>query len=68
MVLRCPHCDSNGEHVPSRFYGDWVACPSCELPFAWRDVPSDGERADDVRGNGANSKRQQFNPQRGMDR
>jgi hypothetical protein len=35
MLLRCPHCNRIRDHVRSDFYGDWVVCPACELPFAW---------------------------------
>ena len=38
MLLRCPHCKRSGEHVRSDFFGDWVVCSVCELPFAWREA------------------------------
>jgi hypothetical protein len=38
MLLRCPHCNRSGEHVRSDFFGDWVVCSVCELPFAWREA------------------------------
>ncbi len=38
MLLRCPHCDKNADHMRSDFFGDWVVCPTCELPFAWREA------------------------------
>ncbi|KPK65543.1 MAG: hypothetical protein AMS21_04410 [Gemmatimonas sp. SG8_38_2] len=36
MLLRCPHCQKRAEHSRGDFLGDWVVCPACELPFAWR--------------------------------
>lgn len=38
MLLRCPHCKRSGEHVRSDFFGDWVVCSVCELPFPWREA------------------------------
>jgi len=43
MFLRCPHCRRTGEHVRSDFFGDWVVCPVCELPFAWREAQAGGD-------------------------
>ncbi len=52
MYLRCPHCERRGDHTRSDFFGDWVVCPSCELPFAWREAQID-ELAADYHSNGA---------------
>jgi hypothetical protein len=49
MLLRCPHCSRSGEHVRSDFFGDWVVCSVCELPFAWREARSE---SDSESGNG----------------
>jgi hypothetical protein len=49
MLLRCPHCGRSGEHVRSDFFGDWVVCSVCELPFAWREARSE---SDSENGNG----------------
>ncbi len=43
MLFRCPHCNRTGEHVRSDFFGDWVVCSVCELPFAWREARAGGE-------------------------
>jgi hypothetical protein len=51
MLLRCPHCHRTGEHVRSDFFGDWVVCSVCELPFSWRHTHVDGE-AEDASGDG----------------
>lgn len=40
MILRCPHCEKNADHLRSDFFGDWVVCPKCELPFAWKEAGS----------------------------
>ena len=45
MLLRCPHCNRSGEHVRSDFFGDWVVCSVCELPFAWREARAEESRA-----------------------
>ena len=49
MLLRCPHCCRSGEHVRNDFFGDWVVCSVCELPFAWREARSE---SDSESGNG----------------
>jgi hypothetical protein len=51
MLLRCPHCGRVGEHVRCDFFGDWVVCPVCELPFAWRQAGAD-ENGNKQNGNG----------------
>ena len=51
MFLRCPHCDDNADHLRSDFFGDWVVCPFCELPFAWREAHLD-EEAEESKKNG----------------
>lgn len=51
MLLRCPHCSRTGEHVRSDFFGDWVVCAVCELPFAWRDARTE-DLLEPVNGNG----------------
>ncbi len=38
MILRCPHCGMIGGHDRTAFFGHWVACPSCERPFAWKEA------------------------------
>ena len=38
MILKCPHCEKNADHLRSDFFGDWVVCPTCELPFAWKEA------------------------------
>lgn len=53
MLLKCPHCTRKGEHVRNDFFGDWVVCAVCELPFAWREARSD-EDALQVHGTGTN--------------
>ena len=35
VILRCPHCDTAGQHPTGDLVGDWVVCDVCELPFAW---------------------------------
>lgn len=49
MRLRCPHCEEDRTPDPGLHFGDWAVCPSCELPFPWRDAPGG---ADDVEGSG----------------
>jgi hypothetical protein len=51
MLLKCPHCSRAGEHVRSDFFGDWVVCSVCELPFAWRDARA-GNGSKPSHGNG----------------
>ncbi len=51
MLLRCPHCNRSGEHVRSDFFGDWVVCSVCELPFAWREARAE-ENGTGSNGNG----------------
>lgn len=46
MLLQCPHCRRCGEHARPDFFGDWVVCRSCELPFAWREARPDEEKKD----------------------
>ena len=38
MLLRCPHCNRIRDHIRSDFFGDWVVCPACELPFSWYEA------------------------------
>ena len=45
MVLPCPHCDANADYDRAAFFGHWVVCPACELPFAWREAGAEGEDA-----------------------
>ncbi|MEE9133327.1 MAG: hypothetical protein V3U13_07185 [Gemmatimonadota bacterium] len=45
MLLQCPHCLKRAEHRRSDFLGDWVVCPACELPFAWRQSQDELRRA-----------------------
>lgn len=52
MILRCPHCDKRADHLRSDVFGDWVVCPKCELPFAWKEA-EDSERSEARNGNGA---------------
>ena len=51
MHLRCPHCTKKGDHLRSDFFGDWVVCPKCELPFPWRETKM-GETVADLQQNG----------------
>ena len=51
MHIRCPHCRKKGDHLRSDFFGDWVVCPKCELPFPWRDAQI-GETATVLQQNG----------------
>lgn len=62
MLLRCPHCHARREQARSDFLGDWVVCPVCELPFAWRDSGlGECNRAPAMRS--AVQRRTQSNPQ-----
>lgn len=47
MLLRCPHCQRSGEQARRDFFGDWVVCPTCELPFAWREARIDDGHDDE---------------------
>jgi uncharacterized repeat protein (TIGR01451 family) len=38
VVLRCPQCGMIGGHDRTAFFGQWVVCPSCERPFAWKEA------------------------------
>lgn len=38
MVLQCPWCRSSAQYPRSHVFGQWVVCPACERPFAWRRV------------------------------
>jgi uncharacterized repeat protein (TIGR01451 family) len=63
VILRCPHCGMIGGHDRTAFFGHWVACPSCERPFAWREArvsPKPGtEDGNRVRGETADSDEEQ---------
>lgn len=54
MILRCPHCEKNADHLRSDFFGDWVVCPKCELPFAWKEA-GNGDHGTVGNGNGAHA-------------
>lgn len=38
MVLTCPKCLSQAELTRSLVLGQWMICPACERPFAWRNA------------------------------
>ncbi len=44
MILRCPRCRKKSRHARGDVLGQWVICPACERPFAWRDVRLGQER------------------------
>ncbi len=44
VILRCPHCQTAGQHPRGDLVGDWVLCHVCELPFAWREARMVGGR------------------------
>ena len=46
MVLECPHCHSTTDHTRSQVFGQWVICPACERPFAWRETRREVGRTD----------------------
>lgn len=62
MILRCPRCRTKSRHARGDVLGQWVICPACERPFAWRD-----ERLGQERKNGNNpvESNRTTNPSRG---
>ncbi|MGD2152026.1 MAG: hypothetical protein PVG79_02085 [Gemmatimonadales bacterium] len=66
MLLRCPHCKRAGEHVRSDFFGDWVVCSVCELPFAWREARTEDD-AEQARTNGNGRRALEREPSRTRD-
>ncbi len=62
MHLRCPRCQKKSRHARGDVLGQWVICPVCERPFAWREAPPGRERRN---GNNPEEQTRTINPPRG---